>query len=194
MFGVRGNKINQGGNKLQVVSQPKIPNQMSFNERKADLDDQKKKEEEELKRRKKSPFSDFYQVNRRHSNDMQWLLSESPKAFQILLFLLDHMDKYNAVMCSYTVFQEALGMGRTTASTAVKLLKDHGFIAIVKSGTSNVYIVNNDLAWSSWGTNVQYCEFPANIIISSTEQEERTKFKKQRITTVIKKEGNNNAN
>ena len=90
---------------MQVVSQPKIPNQMSFNERKADLDDQKKKEEEELERRKKSPFSDFYQVNRRHSNDMQWLLSESPKAFQILLFLLDHMDKYNAVMCSYTVFK-----------------------------------------------------------------------------------------
>lgn len=115
---------------------------------------------------------------------MQWLLDKNPKAFKILLFLLDHMDKYNAVMCSYTVIQEALGMGRTTASTAVKLLKEHGFIAVLKSGTSNVYVVNNDLAWNSWGNNVQYCEFPANVIISASEQEERTKVRDKRIQTV----------
>lgn len=192
MFTVRKDKINQGGEEqMQVLDRPTTSNQVSFNQRKVELNEQKQKEEEQEKRKKKSPFSDFYQINRKHSNDMQWLLNESPKAFQILLFLLDHMDRYNAVMCSYVVIQEALGMGRTTASTAVKLLKDHGFIVILKSGTSNVYVVNSDLAWNSWGSNTQYCEFPANILISATEQEERAKFKKQRITTVVRKEDKN---
>ena len=132
----------------------------------------------------KRQFTSFYQVNKEHSEDMQWLLDKNPKAFKILLFLLDHMDKYNAVMCSYAVIQEALGMGRTTASTAIKLLKEHGFIYIYKSGTSNVYVVNKNLAWNSWGNNMQYCEFPANIVLSASEQEERSKIRDKRITTV----------
>lgn len=167
-----------------VVAEPKAPNEVSFEQRARDLAEQEREEQKALANSRKSPFRTFYQINKEHSEDMQWLLDKNPKAFKILLFLLDHMDKYNAVMCSYTVIQEALGMGRTTASTSVKLLKEHGFIAVLKSGTSNVYVVNNDLAWNSWGSNVQYCEFPANIIISASEQEERTKVRDKRIQTV----------
>lgn len=167
-----------------VVAEPKSPNEVSFEQRARDLAEQEREEQKALANSRKSPFRAFYQVNKEHSEDMQWLLDKNPKAFKILLFLLDNMDKYNAVMCSYTVIQEALGMGRTTASTAVKLLKEHGFIAVLKSGTSNVYVVNNDLAWNSWGNNVQYCEFPANVIISASEQEERTKVRDKRIQTV----------
>lgn len=160
------------------------PNSITFEERQKQLEEKAKREQEEQKQLKKSPFKNFYQINKEHSENMQWLLDKNPKAFKILLFLLDHMDKYNAVMCSYTVIQEVLGIGRTTASTSIKLLKEHGFIAVLKSGTSNIYIVNNDLAWNSWGSNVKYCEFPANIIISATEQEERSKIKNKRINTV----------
>lgn len=170
-----------------VVAEPKTPYEVSFEQRARDLKAQEQEEQEQLKQARKSPFSKFYQINKEHSEDMQWLLDKNPKAFKILLFLLDHMDKYNAVMCSYQVLQEALGMGRTTASTAIRLLKEHGFIAVLKSGTSNVYIVNNDLAWNSWGNNVKYCEFPANIIISASEQEQRKKIKDKRIQTVLVK-------
>lgn len=169
---------------ISVVENPQNINEVSFNQRKGDLELQKQAEVDEIKRLRKSPFSNFYQINKKHSDDLMWLVSANPNAYRILLFLLDHMDKYNAVICSYTVIQEALDLSRSTASRAVRLLKEHGFIHIMRSGTSNVYIVNNDLAWNSWGNNMQYCEFPANVIISASEQDKRSSVVSKRITTV----------
>lgn len=151
------------------------PNTMTFEERQKELEEQEKREEEARKREKNSPFSNFYQFNREHSKDMIWLAGKYPKAHQILLFLLDQMDNYNAVVCSYQVIQEALEMGRTTASTSVKILKEKGFITVYKSGTANVYAVNKNLAWGSWGTNYKYAKFDAKIIITESEQEEYQK-------------------
>lgn len=145
------------------------PNTMSFDERKTELEKQDKAEEDQRKREKQSPYRNWYQFNLDHNRDMIWLARHAPKAHLILLFLLEQMDGYNAVMCSYQVFCDALDIGRTTASQAVKTLKEKGFIAVLKSGTSNVYIVNNDLAWKSWGKNKQYCKFPANVILSAAE-------------------------
>lgn len=173
---------------IAVVAEPTKLNEVSFEQRERDLRAQERAEQEELKRERKSPFKAFYQVNKDHSEDLMWLVKTNPNAYRILLFLFDHMDKYNAVMCSYQVFQESLEISRATASRAVKLLKDKGFIAIMKSGTSNVYIANPDLVWNSWGNNMQYCEFPANVILSASEQEERTKILDKRVQTVQVKE------
>lgn len=167
-----------------VVAEPKRPNEVSFEQRARDLAEQEREEQKAIANSRKSPFSRFYQVNKDHSDDLMWLLNKSPMAYKVLLFLFDHMDKYNAVMCSYQVLQEYFGSSRQTLSSAVKLLKEHGFVAVLKSGTSNVYVVNNDLVWNSWGNNVEYCEFPANVIISASEQEERTKVRNKRIQTV----------
>ena len=38
----------------------------------------------------------------------------------------------------------------------------------------NVYTINPKIIWKSWGKNIKYCEFPANIIISKAEQEADT--------------------
>lgn len=179
----------KGGIKMPiVVADPKNSNEVSFKQRELDLKAQERAEQEELKRERKSPFNNFYQVNANHSDDLIWVVKENPNAFRVFLFLLDHMDKYNAVVCSYQVFQEALDIGRTTASKAIKFLKEHGFIHVYKSGTSNVYVANPDIAWKSWGNNRQYCEFPANIVLSASEQEERSKIHDKRVTTVQVKE------
>lgn len=150
------------------------PNSLTFDERQMELEKQAEAEKLARKKMKNSPFSNFYQFNREHSKEMIWLATNYPKANGILLFLLDQMDDYNAVMCSNKVISEALGIGRTTVSTSIKVLKDNGFITIYKSGTSNVYAVNKELAWSSWGTNYKYAKFGAKIIISQSEQEKIT--------------------
>lgn len=169
---------------IVVVAEPKKPNEVSFEQRERDLRAQERAEQEELKRERKSPFKAFYQVNKEHSEDLMWLVKTNPNAYRILLFLFDHMDKYNAVMCSYQVFQESLEISRATASRAVKLLKSKGFIAVLKSGTSNVYIANPDLVWNSWGNNMLYCEFPANVILTASEQEEHTNIFDKKVQTV----------
>jgi DNA-binding transcriptional ArsR family regulator len=147
------------------------PNSMSFEERQKDLEQQAQMQKIINKKMKDSPFSNFYQFNREYSKEMIWLATNHPKANGILLFLLDQMDSYNAVMCSYKVLQEALGMGQATVARSIKILKDTGFISVYKSGTSNIYAVNKQLAWSSWGTNHKYAKFEARIIISESEQE-----------------------
>lgn len=152
-------------------------NSMTFDEREKELEKQKKQEEEELKRARNSPFSNFYQFNRDHTKDMLALNRKSPTAHSVLIFLLDKMDNYNAVVCSNQVIMEVLRYSRSTVSRAIKVLKESNFIAIYKSGTTNIYTINKNLAWSSWGTNYKYAEFDAKIIISESEQENEIKLK-----------------
>lgn len=148
------------------------PRSLTFTERQAQIDQEKEAEKEREQRMKRSPFSRWTQFNNEHTKELMWLALKNPKAHAILYFLVDQMDEYNAVMCSYQVIQEILGIGRTTAHNAIKVLKDNGFIAVLKSGTSNVYAINDTVYWKSWGNKKEYSKFPANILLSLSEQEE----------------------
>lgn len=169
---------------ITVKNNPNVlnPNEMSFEERQKQLAEREEKEQEKIH---KSPFTKFYQVNKDTSISLRKITDENPKALKLLLFIFDHMDKYNAVVCSYRVLQEALAISESTIKRAIKYLKNNGFIDVYKTGTSNVYIANPNLVWNSWGNNIKYCEFPASIILSATEQE---KIFDKRIQTVQLKE------
>jgi len=145
--------------------------------RQAQLEEEKKREEEKHKREKKSPFKNFVQVNKDFWKAEDWLISKSAIAYRIFKFLTTNMDNYNAVICSYKVLQETFSISRATVTRAIKLLKEKGFIAVFKSGTSNVYALNDKIVWNSWGTNYQYSKFPANVILSLSEQENQTKIR-----------------
>jgi len=123
------------------------------------------------KREKHSPFKRWYQFNSEHTKALMWLALKHPKAQAILYFLVDQMDSYNAVMCSYKVLQEVLDISKDTVRINIKILKDNGFIAVLKSGTSNVYAVNDSVYWKSWGKNLMYSKFPANVVLALSEQE-----------------------
>ena len=154
--------------------------------RMAEIKNQEIAEIVEYNERKKSPYRKWIQMNNdehaREAND--WLIAHSPAAYRIFRFLVTNMDNYNAVICSYKVMQEKFGYGQATVARAVKLLKDHNYIQIAKSGTSNVYMINKHLYWNSWGTNYAYAEFDAKIIISASEQDDDTQTK---IKTKIKR-------
>lgn len=171
-----------------VVAEPKNINEVSFEQRERDLRALERQEQEQCRTARKSPFTKFYQVNKDNSEYLSSCLRENPKALELLFFIFDHMDKYNAVVCSYQVFQEALGISKATVQRCVKYLKDNGFVYVYKSGTSNVYVANKELVWNSWGNNYDYCEFPANIVLSKSEQEERARVLDKRVQTVQVKE------
>ena len=144
--------------------------------RMAEIKDQEIAEILEHERKKKSPFNKWTQQN----NDEEaqkvrfWLMKKSPIAYCIMDFLASNMDHFNAVICSYKVMQEVFGYSRAAISEAIKLLKEHKFIEVKKTGTSNIYMINKQLYWNSWGTNYAYAEFGANIIISASEQDKET--------------------
>lgn len=147
-------------------------NSLTFDERATQLEEMEEKDRERLERDKKSPFSRWTQFNNEHTKELMWLAIKHPKAHAILYFLIDQMDDYNAVMCSYRVLEEVLCVGHATIARNIKVLKDNGFIAIFKSGTSNVFAVNDKVYWKSWGNNRKYSKFPANVVLALSEQEE----------------------
>lgn len=129
----------------------------------------------EEKKRKNSPYNNFVQVNRDYYKQEDWLMGKSPIAYRIFKFLINNMDNYNSLVCSQTVLQEVFNISRTTVARAIKLLKEKKYIKIYKSGTSNVYCINKNIVWSSWGSNYKYAKFGANIILSQSEQEQQIK-------------------
>ncbi|HEX3009595.1 MAG TPA: helix-turn-helix transcriptional regulator [Bacteroidales bacterium] len=173
---------------LIVQLEPSLAdNVRTFEERQKELEQIDKQEEKRLKRERSSPFSRWSQFNLEHTKDMMMLALKYPKAHAILLFLVDQMDEYNAVVCSYQVLQEVLEIGQATVARSIKVLKDGGFISILKSGTSNIYAINDHVYWKSWGNNRQYSKFPATVVLSLSEQEEalQTKVKAIRHKEVV---------
>ena len=165
---------------------PLDPNSMTFDERERDLREQELREEKARQREKNSPFSRWTQFNNEHTKEIMWLTLKHPKAQAILFFLVDQMDCYNAVLCSNKVLQEILGVSRQTVSLSIKVLRENGFIAVLKSGTSNVYAINDSVYWKSWGTKHEYSKFPANIVLALSEQDEKeqTKIKAMKLKEV----------
>ncbi len=130
-----------------------------------------RKEKEMFEREKRSPFKNFVQVNKDYYEAEDWLLEKSPIAYRIFKFLVNNMDGYNAVVCSQTVIQDEFQISRPTVSRAIKMLKDHKYLDIYKTGSSNVYAINKNIVWNSWGSNYKYAKFGASIILSEEEQE-----------------------
>lgn len=170
---------------LTVGYETDLPNnKISFEDREKQLQEEDKQKQEDEEKKRRSPFKSFIQVNKKTWKAEDWLMSTSPIAYRIFRFLVNHMDNYNAIICSYQVLEEQFEVSKETIRKAIKLLKDKGYVAVFKSGTSNVYAINDNIVWNSWGTNYRYSKFPTNVILSESEQEKRIKTK---IKEIIKK-------
>lgn len=115
---------------------------------------------------------DFIQLYRNQIDNVADLALANASAYKLFMFLLKNMDGGNALCVSNSALQEILGCGKATICRAVKYLKDEGWICVLKSSTTNVYIVNPDIAWTSYGYQKQYCKFTTNVILSGTENAE----------------------
>lgn len=163
-----------------------VPGSVNPVVRMADLKDQQIDEILEYNERKKSPFRKWVQMNyddNAYKAD-DFLVANSPTAYRIFKFLIANMDRYNAVIVSYKVLQQVFSYGQATVARAIKFLKDHKYIEVVRTGGANVYTINKHLYWNSYGTNYVYAEFDAKVIITATEQDKATQAK---IRTQIKK-------
>jgi hypothetical protein len=150
--------------------------------RKREIEEEKKQREEIEKNSKKN--KNFVMIYRDHMPEMRWLIGKSGISANIFNFIIEHMDYKNALMCSYAVFVDYFGVSISTVKRAIKLLKDSGFVDILKSGTSNVYIVNYQVAWTAYENQKKYCKFEGNVLISASENKDyvyRSQFDKLKI-------------
>jgi len=172
----------------EVVNKLK-DSEVGFNQRMKQLEREEDKAIREAKERKKSTYRRWLQFNLEHTEKLIWLQRYHPIAACILSVIIDQMDDYNAIVCSNQVFMEILEIGRTKVSTSIRTLKENGFISVGKSGTTNVFYVNDSIYWKSYGNNKAYAKFAANVIISQSEQQKDAKREKDfKVKTIKYKE------
>ncbi len=142
-----------------------------------EIENKQSKEEWDLAKKN----NNFVQLYRDNMPELRWLMKKNGIASGILFFIIEHMDNKNALACSYEVFEEYFEISRTTTYRAIKLLKDNGFIDVLKMGNSNIYIINTEIAWTSWNNKKEFVKFEGNILISRKENKDyeyRSQFDK----------------
>jgi hypothetical protein len=99
------------------------------------------------------------------------MMGENPTAVKVFTWLLKQMDRRNALVVSQQALAEALEVSRQTVYTATKYLKEKKAVAILKSGNTNIYAVNVQIAWKSDANNKRYALFDAAVYVADSEQD-----------------------
>ena len=130
-------------------------------------DEQEQKEKEEREKN-----YNFVQIYKDHMAEIRWLMTNHAFASNLLFFIIEHMDNRNALACSYAVLEDYFEVSKMTVYRGIKVLEDNGFIDILKMGTSNVYVVNHDLAWTDKNTNKKFAKYDGKILVSKKENKD----------------------
>ena len=115
------------------------------------------------------------------------LIIDNPRATAVFMFLIKHMDKRNAIIISQQAISEAMGISRKTVYSSIKYLIDKKALTIYKSGTSNIYAVNSQIAWKATANGKKYALFDARVYISKSEQDP---IFSSEVVSIIRKKGN----
>ncbi|MBO0940077.1 replication/maintenance protein RepL [Fibrella sp. HMF5335] len=99
------------------------------------------------------------------------MTGENHTAVKIFVWLLQHMDKRNALVISQQALAEALDLSRQTIHTSTKYLREKKAVDILKSGNTNIYAVNAQIAWKADANGKKYALFNAAVYISDSEQD-----------------------
>lgn len=118
---------------------------------------------------------DFVMYFRPFMDELTRMAGENYTAYKLFQFFCKNMDGTNALVVSMNALSEIMDTSTKTVQRAVKYLKDNGWVCVMKSGTSNVYIVNPDVAWTSYADQKATCSFQANVILCGSENAEYLK-------------------
>ena len=94
---------------------------------------------------RKSSYERWAQFNLKNISALNKLIKENPTSARVLLTMIDKMDNRNAIVISMKALSEILLLSRSTLHRSIQFLKENGLIKVYKSGSSNVYAVNDDI-------------------------------------------------
>lgn len=115
---------------------------------------------------------DFIMFYRPFIDAITNMAGENYTAYKIFQFLCKNMDNHNALCVSNVVLSELLNISTRTIIRSIKYLKENGWLSVLKSGTTNVYVINSEVAWTSYADEKQYCKFEGTFLLSGTENNE----------------------
>jgi hypothetical protein len=116
-------------------------------------------------------FGQGWIMSDKKAHQAMWQLGvKAPMALAVLHFITSRMNRgTNSVIMSFEAMSSLIGVTQPTVKTAVKVLSEGKFIQILKSGKSNVYVVNHQVAWQG-SRGARYAHFGAELIVHEKEQ------------------------
>lgn len=112
----------------------------------------------------------WLQADKKAHQAMWQLGLKHPMALAVLHFLTSRMDRgTNGVVMSAQALAQTMGIAQRTVQNSIKILDDARFIQILKSGKSNVYVINHQVAWQG-SRGMRHASFGAEILLTEVEQ------------------------
>ena len=130
----------------------------------------------------KAPSGRWLQTERAAHEAWAKLISEAPKAAQLMHLLVARIGENNAVVISQKNLIRLMGASRPTVQRAVKKLRDELWIEVRQigdRGTTNAYVVNDRVAWLGRRDGIRYSLFSAAVVISDDEQPDAAELDRQ---------------
>lgn len=91
-------------------------------------------------------------------------------ALVVLHFMTARLHRgTNAVVMSSEAISKIMNLNDKTIRTAIQKLAEAKFIQILKSGRSNVYVINHQVAWQG-SRGARFAAFGAELVIHEAEQ------------------------
>lgn len=115
--------------------------------------------------------ADFLQLSKSAVPELAALAKKNIRAFDVLMVLVQKMDRQNAIMMSAASISAVLGISRSTFARALVVLRDDRWIQVIKVGSNSAYLVNSRAFWQSYRTH-RVASFNAKIITTGAEQKE----------------------
>ena len=114
----------------------------------------------------------YYMMSRAAEKNLRALQIANPSAALVFSVIRENMQiGTNAVAVSNTALCKIIGKSRATVTRAIKHLADHNYVDIVKIGTTNTYVVNEQVAFAG-SPGQRKAVFSATVMAHECEQEE----------------------
>lgn len=109
------------------------------------------------------------------AHEQIWRLNmKNHVAVSVLYYMVARMGREaTGFVASGPTLAAALGVSVRTIQTAVQLLKQFKFVQILKSGNTNVYVINSKVAWRG-ERDQRVAIFNPMMVLNQKEQEGRT--------------------
>lgn len=114
----------------------------------------------------------YYMMSRAAEKNLRALQRENSSASLVFSVIRENMQiGTNAVTVSNEALAKILGMSTRTIARATKHLKDNHYVQTIKVGTTNTYVVNEQVAFAG-SAGQRKAVFSATVVAHESEQEE----------------------
>jgi hypothetical protein len=113
----------------------------------------------------------WLQVDKRVHQKMGLFGIKHPSALALLHFMTSRLHRgTNGVLMSLDALVGITGLSKRTVQNSIKALAEARFIQVLKSGKSNIYIINSQVAWQG-PRGHRFAVFNAEIMVTEGEQD-----------------------